>query len=120
SNAVSGMPADERDEEIKRRMRAIHKHFLNRIHEGAYNDKLPIKDSDIPEAPPTTQPEPEAVAHTLDEKLETTDEASIDLALSGPIPTIETILDVEERAWRGYEGDFNTPLATAIREALSA
>lgn len=120
SNAVSGMPDGERDEEIKRRMRAIHKHFLNRIHEGAYNDKLPIEGVEVPEAPPTTQPEPTAGEHTLTEQLEAVDEATVDIALTGPIPTVDTILDVDIRTWRGYEGDFNTSLATAIREALSA
>lgn len=120
SNAVNGMPEDERDEEIKRRMRAIHKHFLNRIHEGAYNDKLPVESVEIPEAPPTTQPEPTAGERTLAEQLEATEASTAEVEFTGPIPTVDTILNVDARTWRGYDGDFNTPLATVIREAISA
>lgn len=120
TNAVNGMPEDERDTEIKRRMRAIHKHFLNKIHEGAYNEKLPIDSSEVPEAPPTTQPAPTQGDQTLTQQLERTEEAPVDIPQRAPVPTVDTILDVETRTWRGYEGDLNTPLATSIREALGA
>lgn len=120
TNAVEGMPDTERDQEITRRMRAIHKHFLNRIHEGAYNEKLPLESVDVPDTPPTTQPQPTQGDRTLTAQLETTDDDFVETPQHAEVPDVATILDVDVRTWRGFDGDFNTPLATAIREAVGA
>lgn len=120
ANAVNGMADTDRDQEITRRMRAIHKYFLTRIHEGAYNEKLPLKAAEIPDAPPTTQPKPTDGDRTLTEQLETATDEFDGTPQRAELPDTPTILDVDARTWRGFEGDFNTPLASAIREAIGA
>lgn len=126
AEAITGQAdEDARDTEITKRMRAIHRHFLNRIREGAYDAKLPIV----------------AGAGTLVQPIENASEPAADLSLTGELTalqeeellsesfldgtapleeevSIERLLNFEGRAWRGYDNDFSTDLGSALRGAL--
>lgn len=119
--AVSGIEGDEaRDNEITRRMRAIHRHFLNRIREGIYDAKIPVEPSTA--AAVLAAP----VAATLTGQLDALDvdpdllEEVVLAASEAEAPrSTYTPGRHEDRAWRGIENDFSVDLANALRSALS-
>lgn len=106
---------DTQGSEITKRMRAIHKHFLNRIREGNYDAKLPI-DGQAPTETPAATKTVAAPERSLTTELEVFDllNEEVDEVLLDGAPT----LDANTRAWRGLDDDFNTSLAGVLRKAL--
>ena len=118
AEAISTIVEEEpRDTEITKRMRAIHRHFLNRIREGAYDAKLPIQPGAAADpAPPAEAASPAAPpAETIEDIVvdETTlDDIDIDI-------DIDQLMNQEARTWRGHDNDFNSNLGQALRDALN-
>lgn len=133
AEAISTLVEEEpRDTEITKRMRAIHRHFLNRIREGAYDAKLPI-DGGVAAAPAAGAPAPskvtltnipaEAIESGLDADV-AVDEIVIESLISSEDDgsdefDFEQLMNQEERTWRGLENDFNSDLGQALRDALA-
>ena len=121
AEAISSLgDGDERDAEITKRMRAIHRHFLNRIREGAYDAKLPLDDA--LKAPAAAAPATrEASAASLSGELAAlpADDILPDALLEADVD-MDRILDFGAKTWRGYEDDFSIALGNALREALPA
>lgn len=120
AEAIANIAADEeRDAEITKRMRAIHRHFLNRIREGTYDAKLPLDDA-VKAAPPAAKKAAQA-APSLTEEISALPEEEVfteELLQAGDEDIHERLRDPKDRAWRGFEDDFSTALGTALRNAL--
>lgn len=106
---------DAQGVEITKRMRAIHKHFMNRVREGVYDSKLTFGDGDgIPVPPIAADP---IRPPTLTEELDTVDiiDDHLDEVILAPTPEE---VDNGARTWRGLEDDFNRALADSLRKAM--
>lgn len=120
AEAISSLgDGDERDAEITKRMRAIHRHFLNRIREGTYDGKLPIDDA--LKAPAAAAPAAQDSPASLSGELAAlpADDLLADELLDADVD-MERILDFSAKTWRGYDDDFSIALGNALREALPA
>lgn len=123
--AVSGIDGDEaRDAEITRRMRAIHRHYLNRIREGVYDAKIPVESLDVvPREAVSTATTLTGQLETLADDTELMDEVVLAAQLAADAmaetPASYIAGKPEERAWRGIDNDFSADLATALRTALA-
>lgn len=117
AKAVEGMDENQRDQEVSHRMRTIHKYYINQIHAGTYNDKLPIEQSEQSTGHITnvTQPPPNVIETQLSEQLE---ERRQPVIIEGEIPTIEQITDLDLRCWRGFEDDYNGLLGASLLAAV--
>ena len=106
AEAIDGVAdEDARDVEITRRMRAMHKHFHNKIRSGEYDPALPLEDALIVAAAAAEEePEPaDVVEHVI-----AVDLSAFDLPTEG------------SRAYRGIDNeDESTGLATLLRAALA-
>ena len=109
---------DTQGQEITKRMRAIHKHFLNRIRDGVYDTKLPI-DGKPPESA-TPQHAAKAVpAASLTAELEAVELDDDDLNVDDLVDIFAAETDDSAaRTWRGLDDDFNGALAGALRQAM--
>lgn len=117
AEAIAAIVDEEaQGQEITKRMRAIHKHFMNRVREGVYDTKLPLDDQEIAAAPPapvdTVRP-----SASLTAELDPVDILDDDLDEVLLAPTNEDS-DNGARSWRGLEDDFNGALANALRKAM--
>lgn len=112
--------SDERSAEITKRMRAIHRHFLNRIREGTYDGKLPIDDA-VKATPAPAATTHEASTASLSGELAALPDDDIlpDEFLDADVD-MDRILDFNAKTWRGYDDDFSVALGNALREALPA
>lgn len=90
AEVIKDVDEETRKHEISRRMKALHKHFLNKVRDGVYDIQLPLDD------------DAEAVVEV---------EVLTDLS-AWELP------DAGEKSYRGYdEGDDS--LAAALRQALN-